>query len=169
MQKRIDESFWDGLGVEIEARADFPPKVGFREHFPGPGKKSRPEKKISDWMLWVVNTILIPRMLSIALAHWGPAPSLLLVAFRRAFARSRGVKNMDLSEKYFFWERREKKSEFDSGVRFSESATSVFSPMGYRSKELSKKDGFSMKNVNQGLFTTQDFGAVFWRGTISTP
>ena len=27
-----------------------------------------------------------------------------------------------------------------SGVRFSESATSVFSPMGYRSKELSKKD-----------------------------
>ena len=32
-----------------------------------------------------------------------------------------------------------------SGVRFSESATSVFSPMGYRSKELWKKDGFSMK------------------------
>ena len=54
MQKRIDESFWDGLGVEIEACADFPQKVGFRENFPGPGKKSRPEKKISDWMLWVV-------------------------------------------------------------------------------------------------------------------
>ena len=36
---------------------------------------------------------------------------------------------------------------FASGVRFSESATSVFSPMGYRSKELSKKDGFSMKKV----------------------
>ena len=53
MQKRIDESFWDGLGVEIEACADFPQKAGFREHFPGPGKKSRPEKKISDWMLWV--------------------------------------------------------------------------------------------------------------------
>ena len=53
MQKRIDESFWDGLGVEIEACADFPQKVGFREKFPGPGKKSRPEKKISDWMLWV--------------------------------------------------------------------------------------------------------------------
>ena len=52
MQKRIDESFWDGLGVEIEAFADFPQKVGFRENFPGPGKKSRPEKKISDWMLW---------------------------------------------------------------------------------------------------------------------
>ena len=52
MQKRIDESFWDGLGVEIEACADFPQKVGFRENFPGPGKKSRPEKKISDWMLW---------------------------------------------------------------------------------------------------------------------
>ena len=52
MQKRIDESFWDGLGVEIEACADFPPKVGFRENFAGPGKKPRPEKKISDWMLW---------------------------------------------------------------------------------------------------------------------
>ena len=47
MQKRIDESFWDGLGVEIEACADFPPKVGFREMFPGPGKKSRNRENFS--------------------------------------------------------------------------------------------------------------------------
>ena len=56
MQKRIDESFWDGLGVEIEACADFPPKVGFRENFPGPGKKSRAEKIFSVSMLWVWGT-----------------------------------------------------------------------------------------------------------------
>ena len=46
-----------------------------------------------------------------------------------------------------FWNVEKKGWNFASGVRFSESATSVFSPLGYRSKELAKKDGFSMKNV----------------------
>ena len=47
----------------------------------------------------------------------------------------------------FFWSIEKKGWNFASGVHFSESARSIFSPMGYRIKELWKKDGFSMKNV----------------------
>ena len=34
----IGESFWDARGVEIEACANFPKKIGIRELFPVPGK-----------------------------------------------------------------------------------------------------------------------------------
>ena len=54
MQNGLNESFWDGLGVEIEACANFKRKLGIRDMFPGSGKKSHNPKIFSDWMLWVV-------------------------------------------------------------------------------------------------------------------
>ena len=41
MQNGLGESFWDGLGVEIEACANFKRKLGIRDIFPDPGTKSR--------------------------------------------------------------------------------------------------------------------------------
>ena len=38
MQNGLGESFWDGLGVEIEACANFKRKLGIRDIFPVPGK-----------------------------------------------------------------------------------------------------------------------------------
>ena len=49
-------------------------------------------------------------------------------------------KNVFFEKTVIFWNVEIKGRNLASGVRFSESATSVFSPMGYRSKELSKKD-----------------------------
>ena len=86
----------------------------------------------------------VPRLGRGDASHIFPDRIIFFVAFRRAFARSRGVNNMDLLGKSDFLGCR-KSRNWTSGVRCSESATSVFSPMGYRSKELWKKDGFSMK------------------------
>ena len=38
MQNGPTESFWDGLGVEIEACANFKRKLGIRDIFPVPGE-----------------------------------------------------------------------------------------------------------------------------------
>ena len=61
----------------------------------------------------------------------------------------------------FFGMMIKKGRNFDSGVRFSESARSVYSPMGYRSKELSKKDGILTKNVFGGEISIFDFEKWF--------
>ena len=55
--------------------------------------------------------------------------------------------NVDLSETMIFWNIEKKGRDFASRIRFSESTRSIFSPRGYRIKELWKKDGPSMKNV----------------------
>ena len=44
MQNGLNESFWDGLGVEIEACANFKRKLGIRDIFPVPGKNHGTEK-----------------------------------------------------------------------------------------------------------------------------
>ena len=44
MQNGLNESFWDGLGVEIEACANFKRKLGIRDFFPVPGKNHGTEK-----------------------------------------------------------------------------------------------------------------------------
>ena len=38
MHNELNESFWDGLGVEIEACANFKRKIGIRDIFPVPRK-----------------------------------------------------------------------------------------------------------------------------------
>ena len=45
MQNEIDESFWDGLGVEIGACANFTDFPGIRDNFPDPKKNAGSEKK----------------------------------------------------------------------------------------------------------------------------
>ena len=49
MQNGIDESFWDGLGVEIGACANFGPKTLFW----------RTAKIYGDWMLGVLELIAV--------------------------------------------------------------------------------------------------------------
>ena len=44
MQNGLNESFWDGLGVEIEACANFKRKLGIRDIFPVPAKITEPRK-----------------------------------------------------------------------------------------------------------------------------
>ena len=44
MQNALNESFWDGLGVEIGPCANFKRKLGIRNCFPVPGKNTEPRK-----------------------------------------------------------------------------------------------------------------------------